>query len=81
MSKKRDRQRVRQLRERYPDYRGFRGYQAEPTRPEVERGQLTPVVCTVCGRRRNVPLGVAQAEGQRYVCLSCREEQAARGGP
>ena len=78
MSKRKDRERLQQLKGRYPDYSGFRGYTSQPTRTEVEKNQLTPVRCTVCGRVRNVPLGVAEAEGERYVCLSCREEQEAK---
>jgi len=55
-----------------PDYRGFRGHELEPDQP----GQ-TPVealTCSVCGRKRNVPLGIAAERGELYVCQSCQEE-------
>ena len=55
-----------------PDYLGFRGHALEPDM----RGQtpLQPVICTVCGRKRNVPLGVAVEQEEHYVCQSCQEE-------
>ena len=55
-----------------PDYRGFRGGQGEPDRPGT--APLQPVTCSVCGRKRNVPRGVALEHGDRYVCIRCREE-------
>ena len=55
-----------------PDYMGFRGSRNEPTTPG--RTPLEPVTCTVCGRKRNVPRGVALAQGDAFVCSSCREE-------
>ena len=55
-----------------PDYTGFRGSRSEPSRP----GQtpLEPITCSICGRKRNVPRGVALEQGERYVCLRCTEE-------
>jgi hypothetical protein len=32
------------------------------------------VSCSICGRRRNVAVGIAEGEVDSYVCLSCREE-------
>ena len=75
MSRRKDRDRLLQKRRVNPDYAGFRGYDKEPGRP----GQtpMQSVTCSVCGRRRNVPVGVAQEAGKRYVCLSCRGAEAA----
>ena len=58
-----------------PDYRGFRGHDQEPSR----RGNtpLEPVTCSVCGRKRNVPRGVAVEQGDKYVCSSCVEQAEA----
>lgn len=57
-----------------PDYKGFRGYRNEPNR----RGKtpLEAVTCSVCGRKRNVPRGIAQERGDSYVCSMCEDEEA-----
>ena len=55
-----------------PDYKGFRGFTSEPDRPG--KTPLEAVTCSVCGRKRNVPRGVAVEQGDRYVCATCREE-------
>ncbi|MBI4336646.1 MAG: hypothetical protein HY683_02300 [Chloroflexi bacterium] len=80
MSRKRDRERLEAQKQRDPDYRGFRGTEREPER--TGGVPLVPVVCTVCGRKRNVPLGVAQRERDHYVCMACREREdsAKQGG-
>ena len=72
MSRRKDRERFESLRRFYPDYKGFRGHDKESTK----RGDtaLQAVTCSVCGRKRNVPLGVPLEQGRTYVCLSCREE-------
>ncbi|MBI4200904.1 MAG: hypothetical protein HY531_01275 [Chloroflexi bacterium] len=72
MSRRKDRARFEQMKRLNPDYKGFRGYDVEPVQP----GQtpLVAVACTVCGRKRNVPLGVAAEQGERFVCERCREE-------
>lgn len=57
-----------------PDYRGFRGYAEEPSRGNVS---LESVNCTVCGRTRNVPRGIAVEQRDSYVCSSCLEKQDA----
>jgi hypothetical protein len=72
VSRRKDQQRVDSMSRLNPDYKGFRGYQSEPDRP----GQ-TPLVqatCTVCGRKRNIALGVAVEEADRFVCQSCSRE-------
>ena len=62
-----------------PDYAGFRGYDQEPG-PAGEM-PMAMAVCSVCGRRRNVPVGVAQEQGEAFVCLSCQREQAQSDAP
>ena len=53
-----------------PNYRGFRGYDQEPKQAEIS---LTTVICTVCARRRNVPIDVAADQENSFVCLLCQE--------
>ena len=55
-----------------PDYKGFRGHGSEPSRPG--NVPLEQVTCSVCGRKRNVPRGVALEQGESYVCNRCTEE-------
>ncbi len=72
MSRSKDQQRYDAMKRLNPDYKGFRGFQLEPDRP----GQtpLEALTCAVCGRKRNVPLGVAVEQAERYVCQRCQEE-------
>lgn len=72
MSRRKDRERFSTMQRLNPDYKGFRGYDSEPDRP----GQtpMSTVTCSVCGRKRNVVLGVALESGEQYVCFSCQEE-------
>ena len=72
MSRRKDRERVEAMRGLDPDYRGFRGHGSEPSR--AGNAPLEPVTCSVCGRKRNVPRGVAIAGGDSYVCSSCTDE-------
>jgi len=71
VSRRRDRERLERMRRLDPNYRGFRGWEREPTRPG--NAPLASVVCVRCGRKRNVPLGIALEQGDRYLCLTCRE--------
>ena len=57
-----------------PDYRGFRGREREPNRSG--NAPLQAVTCSVCGRKRNVPRGVAEERGDSYVCSRCAEDEA-----
>ncbi len=72
MSRRNDRERFEAMQRMDPDYRGFRGYAQEPSQGNVP---LEPVSCTVCGRTRNVPRGIAVEQRDSYVCSSCLEEQ------
>ena len=77
MSRRKDRERLEAMRRLDPDYSGFRGFDREPSRPG--RTPLEPVTCSICGRKRNVPRGVAAEQGDRFVCMSCSEQTAAEG--
>ena len=73
MSKRKDRQRFAALKGANPHYQGFRGHEAGASRSSSPEA-LTAITCTVCGRRRNVAQSIARAEGDGYVCLSCRDD-------
>ena len=72
MSHKKDQKRYETMKRLNPDYQGFRGHATEPNQPG--QSPLQGVTCAVCGRKRNVPLGVAMQQGERYVCQNCRDE-------
>ena len=73
MSRRKDRERILAQKRLNPNYVGFRGYDREPAR--TGSTPMTSLVCSVCGRKRNVPVGVAQEQGDGFVCSSCAEEQ------
>ena len=70
MSRRKDRERALAQKRLNPDYPGFRGYEHEPGREGSI--PLTIAVCSVCGRRRNIPVVVAQEQGEKFVCMSCQ---------
>ena len=72
MSRRKDRERFEAMKRLDPDYAGFRGHGNEPSRPG--KTPLEAVTCRVCGRKRNVPRGIAQEQGENYICASCTEE-------
>ncbi len=72
MSRRKDRERYQAMLHMDPDYLGFRGYAAEPSQGNVP---LESVNCTVCGRTRNVPRGIAVEQRYNYVCSNCLEKQ------
>ena len=73
MSRRKDRERFEAMRRLDPDYDGFRGHGSEPSK--MGNAPLEPVTCSVCGRKRNVPRGVAAEQGGRFVCARCQEDQ------
>ena len=79
MSRRKDRERILAQKRLNPNYVGFRGYDREPAR--TGSTPMTSLVCSVCGRKRNVPVGVAQEQGDSFVCSSCIEEQEAAAPP
>ena len=72
MSRRRDRERFEAMKGLDPDYQGFRGHADEPS--NQGKAPLESMVCTVCGRKRNVARGVAQEQGESYVCATCTEQ-------
>ena len=72
MSRRKDRARFESMKRLDPDYKGFRGRASEPNRPG--RTPLEAVTCRVCGRKRNVPRGIALEQGENYVCSRCVDE-------
>ena len=69
MSRRKDQERYRRLKQANPDYQGFRGAEAAPKKAE----SLETVVCSVCRRKRNVASGTLPADRDSYVCLRCQE--------
>ena len=74
MSRKKDRERFLAMKQLNPNYQGFRGQGVDSATPD--NVPLQSMTCSVCGKKRNVPTEVALEEGEGYVCLSCREEEA-----
>ena len=72
MSRKKDRERYEAMRRINPDYKGFRGRGSEPDRSKTT--PLEAIVCTACGRKRNVPVGIAIEQRDSYVCARCTDE-------
>lgn len=70
MSRRKDREKFQELRRQNPDYKGFRGYENDPSR--TGNTPLVAVNCSVCGKRRNVPVGIADEQGENYVCITCQ---------
>lgn len=67
MSKRKDREKFERIKRLYPEYQGYKGPRINsPSPPE-----LKSLVCTRCGRRRNVSLDVPE-EG--FVCVRCLSE-------
>jgi hypothetical protein len=79
MSRRKDRERLLANRRQNPDYKGFRGYASDPSR--AGNTPLIAVNCSVCGKKRNVPVGIAEEQGEGYVCMTCQDEQEAAEAP
>lgn len=75
MSRRKDRERFLANRRQNPDYKGFRGYDNDPSR--AGNTPLVAINCSVCGKKRNVPVGIAEEQGDGYVCMMCQDEGAA----
>jgi DNA-directed RNA polymerase subunit RPC12/RpoP len=72
VSRRKDRERLLERQRVNPDYQGFRGSEEEPER--AGNTPLQTITCSNCGRRRNVAVGIAQEQGEDYVCMTCLEE-------
>ena len=70
MSRRKDQERFRRIREQTPEYTGFRGANTVTAKgvPALES-----VECSMCHRRRNVPADTLPDDRSAYVCLSCQE--------
>ena len=77
MSRRKDQERFRRLKEQDPDYGGYRGVNTVTAKAAPE---LESVECSVCYRRRNVPADSLPADRSDYVCLRCQEAQAPASG-
>jgi hypothetical protein len=71
LSRRKDRERFEAMKRLDPDYKGFRGPGGEPIRQG--NAPLEAATCSVCGRKRNVPRGIALEQGDDFVCTSCVE--------
>ncbi|MCY4367645.1 MAG: hypothetical protein OXE17_15680 [Chloroflexi bacterium] len=73
MSRRKDRERFQRIKEQNPEYTGFRGADtvvATPIPPPV----LESAVCSVCNRRRNVPVETLPEDRASFVCLRCQDD-------
>lgn len=72
MSRRKDRERFLERKQQNPDYSGFRGAHAAPAQaPEV----MVSAECSVCRRKRNVPVGSLPEDRSSFVCLTCQSQQ------
>ena len=72
MSRRKDRERFLQLKQQNPGYLGFRGgTTAVESAPAPE---LVSVLCSVCGRKRNVPVESVAGAGEDFICIRCQNQ-------
>ena len=72
MSRRKDRERFLQLKQQNPGYLGFRsGSTAVEAAPAPE---LASVLCSVCGRKRNVPVESVAGAGEDFICIRCQNQ-------
>ena len=67
MSHKKDKEKLTLRKRLDPKYAGFRGNQPRP----VPKPSLKVLFCTVCGKKRNVPLDSPE---ESFICASCRTD-------
>ena len=75
MSRRKDRERFLAMKRENPDYVGFRNSDQDSI--QTVDAPYQAVVCSRCGKKRNVAPEVAQEQGANYVCMSCLEEGGA----
>lgn len=73
MSRRKDRERYQRRKEQNPDYVGFRGSETVVASPDPPPPALESVTCSVCQRRRNVPVDTLPVDRAVYVCLRCQD--------
>ncbi len=71
MSRRKDRERFLRLKQQNAGYQGFRG--AAPAAVSAPAPELLSVLCTVCRRKRNVPVESISGTGEDYVCIRCQD--------
>lgn len=72
MSRRKDRERFLQRKQENPGYLGFRG--AALAAAPAPAAELLSVVCTVCRRKRNVPVESVIGAGENFVCIRCQDD-------
>jgi hypothetical protein len=73
MGRTKNRNRYDAMKRLNPDYKGFRGYGFEPSRPG--QAPIIGLMCIVCKRKRNVPIGIAEEQNKQFVCNNCQDRQ------
>jgi hypothetical protein len=73
VSRRKDRERFLRLKQQDPNYAGFRGANTETAPVPVP---LESVTCSVCQRKRNVPVDTIPNDPRSFVCIRCQEQQA-----
>ena len=76
MSRRKDQARFLRLKQRNPDYTGFRGRNTVTAKPQV---LLESATCSVCGRKRNVASDSLPEDRDTYVCARCQAPEPAAG--
>ena len=72
MSRRKDRERFLQLKQQNPGYLGFRGN--APAAVAAPVPELTSMLCTVCQRKRNVPVESVSGVDEDFVCIRCQND-------
>jgi hypothetical protein len=77
LSRRKDLERFLRLKQDNPSYQGFRGWD---TVTEQQPLALESVVCSVCGRKRNVANDTIPEDPDNFVCMSCQGSSLPEGG-
>ena len=77
MSRRKDLERFLRLKQDNPGYQGFRGLDTVTEKPSPA---LESVVCSVCGRKRNVASDTIPEDRDSFVCISCQGGELPEGG-
>ena len=77
MSRRKDLERFLRLKQDNPSYQGFRGGN---TVTEAPSPALESVLCSVCGRKRNVASDTIPENRDDFVCMSCQGINLPEGG-
>ena len=76
MSRRKDQERFLRLKAENPDYTGFRGGNTVTAKPQVA---LAGATCSVCQRKRNVPVDTLPADRDTFVCQRCQDDRIDNG--